>query len=329
MTHQGMKYTKEQAEVLALLVLMGCAIVVLAFLYLVKPNFEAVAASNKELKKIETEIEQLGKPTLDLAKAKKEMGSLMGIIEHGEGAIFPGLETNPPLTQICIQAAGKLKLKTELGAQTKDPLLEFKERGTDGTQVTSHYDEVRRTLDIPSVNFFTLCRFLSAVESANEGLRVTHLNFDNQKLDPQDQENGNVKAKVELSMLGIREGEGEPTDIDVSVSEELDVGQKRNPFGPPGKGPGPVEDPLRNIKDVLKGIKILGVWSDELLMDVPGMPSITVRRGETFVIGKTKLKYVSKVGDSHVFEAVDYGKRYTLITNWKGQVKTVTEEEVK
>jgi len=324
-----MKYTKEQAEMLALLVLMGCAVIVLTFLYLVKPNFAKAAQSKQELTKIEAEIATLHKATLELAKAKKEMETLTGKVERGEGAIFSGLETNPPLTQVCVQAATKLNLKPAFGAQITSPLLEFSDKGTDGSRVTRHYDEVLRTLDIQSADFFSLCRFLAGVENANEALRVTHLEFENLTLDPKDQEKGNVKAKIELSMLGIREAGGELPKIDVSGSEQFDVAQKRNPFGPAGGRLVAIQDPLKNIKDTLSGIRATAIWSDTLMMAVPGTGSITVMKGETFVVGQMKMEYVSVSADSLVFEAVDYGKRYKLIINSKGQVKSVTEEEVK
>jgi hypothetical protein len=317
------KYTKEQAEMLALLVLMGCAVVVLTFLYLVKPNFAAMSESKAELEKTEAEIAELSKAPVELAKAAKERDALTATIEKGEKAILAGLAIDPPLTQVCLEVANKLGLKPAFGVQSPNVLLEFKERATDGTQVTRHYGEVSRTLDIHSADFLALYRFLSGVEKANDGIRVTHLEIGNKALSPQDQEAGKVKAKVKLSMLGIREGERS------APPEVKDIGEfdERNPFAPaaaPGGG-GSSQDLVR----VLKGIRVTAIWSDRLMMEVPGSGSIEATKGKTFVVGKMKMRYVSGAGDTFVFETADLGKRYKLITNWRGQVKKVEEEETK
>jgi len=324
-----MKYTKEQAEMLALLVLMGCAVVVLSFLYLVKPNFAAVAQYKSELQKTESEIATLSNATVAVAKAQKELETLTATIQRGEKAVFSGLETDPPLSEICVRAATELNLKPAYGVQTSTALLEFAEPGHDGKPVTRHYDEVSRTLDIHSADFFTLSRFLSAMEKANEGLRVTHLEISNSALSPKEQDEGKVKAKLELGMLGIREGQRSPEPIDVSGHQDFDVAQKRNPFGPPGGSLAVAKDPLRGVKDVLSRVKVTGIWSDKLIIEIQGGGSVTLNTDETFVLAGITLRYVSGSAESFVFDAVDYGKRYKLTTNWKGQVRTVTEEEAK
>lgn len=324
-----MKYTKEQAEMLALLVLLGCAVVVLSFLYLVKPNFAKGAEYKRELNKTQVEMGKLDKAKVELAKARKESEGLGALIANGEKKVFSGLETAPPLTKTCVDAATTLKVKQALGAETMNPLLEFTERGQDGRRETRHYDEVQRTLDIESVNFLTLGRFLAAVENANEGLRVTQLELGNLSLESNDQEKGTVKAKIELSMLGIREAGEAPPAIDVSGSRLFDERGKRNPFGPAGGMTIPIDDPLKYVKTLLGAVKVTGVWGDELIMNIPDKGSLTVKKNRPFVLGGTKLKYLSGAADSYVFEAVDHGKRYKLNTNWSGQVKNITEEEVK
>ncbi len=320
-----MKYTKEQAEMLALLVLMGCAVVVLSFLYLVKPNFAAMTKSKAELTKTEAEIAKLSKARVDRAKGKQEMDTLMSVIGNGEGAIFSGLGADPPLYGVCVQAADNADLKPSpaFGVQTTTDLLEFTEKGTDGKEVTRHYVEVSQTLDVHSADFFSLCGFLSAVEKTSEGLRITHLEMDNQQLDQKEQEEGKVKVKVELGMLGIQEGE--PKAIVMGKPEEIEA---RNPFSPQEGGPvGPKVDELINA---LKQIRVTGILSDSLIMGVPGGGSVTARKGGTFALNGRTVKYVSGTADTFVFEATDTGKQYRLVTDWrKGQVKTVTEEEGK
>jgi hypothetical protein len=325
-----MSYTKEQAEMLALLVLMGCAVIVLSFLYLVKPNFATIAECKAELKKADAEIANLNKAKVTLARLQKERDSVVAAIRNGEGAVFAGLEVNPPLSDVCVRAANEVNLKPAYGAQTSKSLLEFRERAADGKEVARHYDDVQRTLDVHSSDFFTLCRFLSAVENANKGLRVTHLEIGNESLEQQEQEKGEVRSKIELSMLGIREGErtlGEV--IDVSGYKDFDVGQKRNPFGPAGGVSAISEDPGRRIKEILSRLKITGIWSDRLILEVAKDRSITVQQNQTFAVAGLKMVYVAGSADSFLFEAVDYGKRYKITTNWRGEVKTVTEEDEK
>jgi len=335
----GMKYTKEQAQVLALLVIMGCAVVVLSFLYLVKPNFEVAAESNNEMKRTETAIGKLSHAPVALAKAKNEIESLAATIERGEKAVFAGMELAFALSQICGQAGTALNLKPASGEPTTTELLEFSQRGSDGTQETKHYDEVSRTLDIGSVDFFSLCRFLGAIEEANQGLRVTGLQIESGSLDPQLQGEGKVSTSLELSLAGMREGEPpETSTMVVNISSDpFDVGERRNPFGLPGGLWDPEDDPLLRGKEALRRMKVKGIMAEWLLVEVPARTRsgqatsriLRLREGQTAVIGGTKMKYVQEAGDSFVFEATGHGVRFIVETNYKGEVTTIKEEEVK
>jgi hypothetical protein len=333
-----MRYTKEQAQMLALLVIMGCAVVVLSFLYLVKPNFAAAAKSRKELKKTEAEIGTLNHAPVALAKAKKEMESLTATVDQGEKAVFGGMELVSPLSQICVQAGTMANVRPAYGEQTTTQLLDFAERGDNpaGAGQTKHYDEVSRTLDIRSADFFALCRFLTAVEGANPGLRVTGLKMDSTTLDDQSQSQGKVNANLELSLMGVREGQApEPSGVVVDAAA-FDFGENRNPFGPPSGTAGPADNPLVRCKEALRRMKVHGVMADWLLIEVPGrtptgQPTtqrLKLTKGQTAVIGGTKMKYVQGSGDSFVFEATGEGVRFTVETNYKGEVTTIKEEEV-
>ncbi len=331
-----MKYTKQQAEMLALLVVMGCAVVVLAFLYLVKPNFATIAQCKNEMKKTEAEITNLSGARLALAKAKNELDELAKTIQLGEGAVFSGLGAGPPLYDVCVQAATELNLKPKYGEQTNSQLLEFAERGPDGTALQRHYDEVSRTIEMRAVDFLTFCRFLTAVEKANPGLGVAHLEIDAKTVDAQFQGQGKVDTIVELSMVGIREGENKPT-IDISGHKDFEVAGRRNPFGTPGGSIEGPEDPLPRLREALKRTRISGVWADFLSVEYSekgkaGQESprkAEMSKGEVALIAGAKMKYLGKSGESFVFEAVDHKIRFILETNWRGEVKTIKEEEAK
>ena len=329
-----MKYTKQQVEMLALLVIMGCAVVVLAFLYMVKPNFVAIAKCKKGLNKTESAMAKLNGAPAAMAKAKKEMDSLTDTIERGEKAVFSGLEAGPPLTSICVQAARALNPKPAYGEQTDRQLLEFAQRGTDGKPLTRHYDEVSRTLDVHGVNFFDLCRFLSAVESTNEGLRVAHLQIDTVTLEPEAQGRGKVSAKFELSLLGIREGK-QPEEIAVGGPEGFSPGSKRNPFGAPGVAMEPTVDPLVRLRETLKRLRVQGVWGNLLIVEMPVRTrtgdevteSLRMSKGETFVLAGVEVKYAGGTGETFVFEATKHAVRFVLETNFRGEVKRVIKQE--
>ncbi len=335
-----MKYTKEQAQMLALLVIMGCAVVVLLFLYLVKPNFAAAADSQKELQKTETEIGKLNHASVVLAKAKSEEESLTATIDRGEKAVFAGMELVSPLSQICVQAGTVLAVKPAYGEQTTEEVLEFSERDEQEGQVLRHYDEVSRTLDVRAVDFLTLCRFLGAVEGANEGLRVTGMKIESSKLEPQVQSQGKVNANLELSLVGVREGT--PPDSSALLVNPAEAGldmaatSARNPFGPPGGLWVPPEDPLVGCRETLRRMKLQGVMGDWLLVEAPAMATggqpaaqnLRLKKGQTLVIGNVKMKYVEAAGDSFIFEATGHGVRFVAETNYKGEVTTIKEEEV-
>lgn len=330
-----MKYTKEQAEMLALLVIMGCALMVLSFLYLVKPKFTTIAQCKKEMNKAEAEMSKLSNAPMARTKAKMEMDDLTGVIDRGEKAVFSGLGKGPPLSEVCVQAATALGLKPAYGEQTNKQLLEFTDRGPDGKPVTKHYDEVVRTLDVRGVDFYAFCRFLSAVEGANEGLTVTQIEMDAGLSAPQAQGRGTVNAKFEVSMVGIREGEHNPETIDISGHKNFNVGERRNPFGSAAKLEVVVEDPLRRVREVLGKVKIRGVWADSLLVEFTEKGktgqdvtrSVETKKGETAVIGGVKVKYLQGAGDSFVFEATEHAVRFVLERNSKGEVRAVKQEE--
>lgn len=335
-----MKYTKEQAEMLALLVLMGCAIIVLSFLYLVKPNFTRLALSRKELKKTEAAIGKLSPAPVMLAKAKKETEELTATVEQGEKAIFTGTETGSPLSKLCVQAATVLNLKPAYGEQSNKQLLEFSERATDGSQTTKHYDEVSRAMDVRAASFVDLCRFLGAMEHANAGVRVSDLKVDSLTLDSQSQSQGKVNANIEVTLLGIREprqGGGEQAVVAALSPDVFDVGEKRNPFGPPGGSWESAKDPLEAVREMLKKTKVTGISGASLLIEVPAksasgqdtVRSLSVQKGQTFALGQAKVKYVEEAGDRFVFEVMEQKVRFTIETNYRGVVTTLKEEEVK
>jgi hypothetical protein len=343
--HAGMKYTKEQAEMLALLVVMGCALIVLSFLYLVKPNFVAMAHSRRQVKKTESDIGKLSHAPVSLAKAKQEEAELKEVIQRGETSIFSGTETGSPLSEILVQAATALNLKPAYGEQSNRQLLEFSERAADGSQATRHYDEVFRTMDIRAATFFDFSRFLGALEHANKGVRVSGLKIDSQSLDPESREQGKVNATIEVTLLGFREeraADSEPGPergaVVASVSPEVfQVGDKRNPFGPPGGMWEPTTDPLLAIREMLKNTKVNGVIAEWLLLDVPARTpgglatsrSLRLQKGQLFALGQAKMKYVEQAGDRFVFEAIDEGVRFTVETNFRGVVTTLKEEDAK
>lgn len=338
-----MRYTKEQAEMLALLVVMGCAIIVLSFLYLVKPNFAAMAQSKAQLRKTESALETLSHAPLVLAKAKQEEDELNATIEQGEQAIFSGTETGSPLSEILVQAATALNLKPAYGEQSNRQLLEFTERAEDGSEVTRHYDEVSRTMDIRAATFFDFGGFLGAMEHANRGLRVSGLRIDSQALTPESRDQGKVNATIEVTLLGIREeipgvGEQDRGAVVAAVAPDgFSIGDMRNPFGPPGGLWEPTADPLSAVREMLKKTKINGTIGEWLLVDFPmrspsGLEtsrSLRLQEGQTFSLGQAKMKYVEQAGDRFVFEAIEEGVRFTLETNYRGVVTTLKEEEVK
>jgi len=338
-----MRYTKEQAEMLALLVLMGCAIIVLSFLYLVKPNFTRLALSRKELTKTEAAIGKLSPAPVMLAKAKKETEELTATVEQGEKAVFTGIETGSPLSELCVQAATALNLKPAYGEQSNKRLLEFPERAADGSQATKHYDEVSRSMDIRAASFFDFCRFLGAMEHANPGVRVSGLKVDSLTLEPQSQAQGKANANIEVTLLGIREprqGGGDPAagGVVAALSPDVfDVGDKRNPFGPPGGSWESTKDPLAAVREMLKKTKVTGISGASLLIEVPAksasgqdtVRSLSVQKGQTFALGQAKVKYVEEAGDRFVFEVTEQKVRFTIETNYRGVVTTLKEEEVK
>jgi hypothetical protein len=333
-----MKYTKEQAEMLALLVLMGCAIIVLSFLYLVKPNFTRLALSRKELKKTEAAIGKLSPAPVMLAKAKKEAEELTATVDAGQKSVFAGIETGSPLSELCVQAATALNLKPAYGEQSNKRLLEFSERAADGSQATKHYDEVSRSMDIRAASFFDFCRFLGAMEHANPGVRVSDLKVDSLTLDPQSQAQGKANANIEVTLLGIREqGTGDGSVVAALSPDVFDVGDKRNPFGPPGGSWESTKDPLAAVREMLKKTKVTGISGASLLIEVPAksasgqdtVRSLSVQKGQTFALGQAKVKYVEEAGDRFVFEVTEQKVRFTIETNYRGVVTTLKEEELK
>jgi len=328
-----MKYTKEQAEMLALIVLMGCAVLVLSFLYLVKPNFDTIAQKGRKLKETEEKSYKLRTMVRALGEANKDREMLSEIISRGEDAVSRGVGTIArPLFTVLLDVVDKVDLKYDWAepGREKPPLVTYTVRGEDGME-RLHYEEEVRVLHFDSaVDFRAFWRFVRAVENANAGLRVTRLEINNEKVTTtEERDAGKVTGSVDVTMLGIREGV--PKHIDVKAPSEF---EGRNPFGP---AEGATVDVKKDeIMAVLKRIKVRGISPDRLMMEVPvsgsttKSRSTTVRIGRTFVAQGWRMKYVLRraADSSLVFEAVDDGKRYRVFTNHLGQVRKVIEINV-
>jgi hypothetical protein len=172
---------------------------------------------------------------------------------------------------------------------------------------------------------------------------VSDLKVDSLTLDSQSQSQGKVNANIEVTLLGIREPRqsgGDPADGGVVAAlspDVFDVGEKRNPFGPPGGSWESAKDPLEAVREMLKKTKVTGISGASLLIEVPAksasgqdtVRSLSVQKGQTFALGQAKVKYVEEAGDRFVFEVTEQKVRFTIETNYRGVVTTLKEEEVK
>lgn len=333
-----MRLSKEQAEMLAVAVLAGCALIIVSFIYLVKPEWAAAAKAKSDLSKMEEDIAKVSRAHKNLANAAKEKRNLIETIEQGEKTVFAGLEAGFPLNQIFAKAAALVGVKPAYAEQTTRELLSFSEKTPGGTQTTRHYDEVSRMLEMRSVDFFSLCDFLGAVEQANEGLRVSGLRIEAASVEPSLKSQGTVNANVELTLLGIRQGEPPDTStLVVRVPENPDVAGTRNPFGPRQERRQAVHDPLASGRAALKKIKVNAIIGEWLLLEVPAKTpteqkqteQLNLKKGQTAVIGELQLKYLGTLGDSLVFVAVAHDVRFMIEADHKGEVTTIREEAMK
>ncbi len=332
-----MKYTKEQAEMLTLLVLAGLVLLILSFVYLVKPPLAVVAESRGKLKKMEKEIAGLSEAYGKLGKAQREKKSLTETIEHGEKTVFAGMETGFVLSQICVKAASLAEVTPAYLDRNVEETLQFSEKTGDGTETTRHYDTVSRMLTMSSVDFFSLCDFLGAVEQANEGLRVSGLRIESTSGDSGvESQEETVTANVNLSLLGIREGQPpDASSLVVNVPGRPDVASMRNPFGPAQERRQAPEDPMARAREVLQKMKMTGTIGEWLLLEFPagtstveqGIERVSLRRGQTTLIGGVSMRYVGTLGDKFVFDAIAHDVRFTLEADHKGEVTTVKEEK--
>lgn len=333
-----MRVSKEQAETLALVTLAGIAAVVLSFVFLVKPQWEAAATSRSKLAAMEEEIAKLGGARKSLTRADREKKSLIETIEKGEKILFRGLEAGAPLTDIFSKAAALVGVKPAYLDQNTTELLAFSEKTADGAKTTRHYDEVSRMLSMSSVDFFTLCDFLAAVEGVNEGVQIKGLRIESTSKDSSNRSAGTVTAEVVLALVGMREGE--PTDTStlvITVPENPQLAETRNPFGPRQERRQAVYDPLASGRGALKKIKVNAIIGEWLLLEVPAKTPtgeeqserLNLKKGQTAVIGGLQLKYIGTLGDNIVFVAVAHDVRFILEADHKGDVIAIREEAMK
>ena len=238
------KYNKQQSEMILLIALIGVAMLVISYIFFIKPCKVAGATWKAESGKLQTEIDTELPDARKLRELKSEQAALNEEIARYEQGMFQGLSSSR-LIPFFTDVAADFSFPTEPGyGYEKSDDLPF-----------GGYSEVYSDINIRSYDYLELLKFLSTLESANPGLRIYKITLNN--TDPEGK-TGLVNCSFQLRLLGFKHETDVGQQWKPIMTAKLDPGGYRNPFGPATARK--KANPRAQFLDSLKNLTITSKW---------------------------------------------------------------------
>ncbi len=316
-----MKYSKEQLELMVLMGLMILGVFVVCFVLFIKPNFTAIGANKADIEKVKSAIDKERKIIKLCSADSHRAEELRKQMEERENMLFHGLRVGR-LTEFfdTIRKKEKFYIKYKIGLEKTKEVYQDK------------YYELFNEFTVLSCNYHLFGKFISALETANPGIRIAELEIS--KTDSDTGQEGLVDAKFELRLVGFKEeNPGEQDEWTHQSKIEFNIGVKRNPFEPPGLGL--LYDPGERFKRELASLVVTGTLRNALLIKEKRSEDTSaevVAKGgiirqlseEVRLIDFSGYDYlrVERVRDGKIFKMVlvNIGER-------RGEVKEIIEEK--
>ncbi len=302
--------SKQQAQTIMLLVLVGLIIAVGSYMSMIKPNLGRAGQYDNQLKKSEKELAEqrrLIKQNLDTVR---RAGAIETRIAELEAQLRHGL------------FAGRLTAYFEELRRTHGFDFRFQHESEHiEPLLAGRYHELSNQFTVPACDFYELVRFIQVLETSNPGMRLG--DFEVRAHDPNEPD-GLVDAQIELRLIGIKDGRDEPWE---NTAESAFNPERRNPFSPPGAAG---IDPSASLQERLAAICFHGTIGRGALLK-PGADDAAelVEPGSHLPFIKDKVRLVKFSNRmllvQHEATQTHYRVLFYTSGDKTGQVETIEE----
>jgi len=233
--------SKEQKEVITLIFILTAIVVSACIMLVIMPKLKDVAGMKKSLKQVNIDIDKERTHSKQLLELSEKKDELIASIEANETGLFGGIMVGD-LSKV---------VNTIVRSDFRDVRLNSL---GDNAEVLpgGSYNELVNELTIKDCDFHEAIRFISTLENANPGIRISNIEINDGH--SRVEELGKVTVGLEVRMVGLHDGEGIELDWVPQSNAGYQPGDIRNPFGPSGMKA--VVDPEQAFKDKAYSIKI-------------------------------------------------------------------------
>lgn len=306
-------YNKQQSEMIMFLGVIGMALLIISYLFFIKPCFAARAKLEQESQRIQTEIDTVIEEADKLRLRLKQQQELEEHIAQMESRLFTGLG-NSRLVQffktIADQEEFDFPINPGYGLERQQ------------TAPVDDYLEVFSTITIKSYDYLKLMIFIKALEQSNSGVRISSLTL--RKSESEDE--GLVDCDFQFRLMGFTDESDPPVGWKPTIQSGFVPEGLRNPFGVPGATTITVvtADPDLRFHNAVQNIVVTFRWK--------GYGIVFTRKGskkhtdwllnESIKLGGVPVKLlnfsVDLASDYLIIERQDSKERYKLVTKDNG-----------
>ena len=233
--------SKEQKEVITLIFILTAIVVSACIMLVIRPKLKEVAGIKNSLKQINIDIDKERTHSKQLLDLSEKKDGLIASIEANEAGLFGGIMVGD-LSKV---------VNTIVRSDFQDVRLNSL---GDNAEVLpgGSYNALVNELTLNGCDFHEVVRFISTLENANPGIRISNIEIDGGYT--RAEELGKVTVGLEVRMVGLHDGEGIELDWAPKSNGGYKPGDIRNPFGPSGMKA--VVDPEQAFKDNAYNIKV-------------------------------------------------------------------------
>lgn len=291
--------------------LIALVLVIVSYLFFLKPSFATMDHSKKELVKIKEEIDKENADARKLRVLRNEQKQHQKHISELKQGLFHGLRHNR-----------LIPFFTEIAAQYDFPVKPTYSYEKHEEVPTEECIEVHTRIQIPAYDYLKLGRFLKALECSNSGIRISNMTLNRVSSTAP---NGMVDADFELQLLGFNEDSDPPRKWTAQIPEDSSIFDGRNPFGPPG--PKKIANPEQRFIYAMKNLRINSKWKGNGLIVKNGISGREYEwmLDEYISLGGKKVKLikfsVDLPKDYIIIERKDNNTSYRLTTEKENVLK--------
>jgi len=313
------KYNKQQSEMIVFLGITALVLIVISYLFFIKPSFATANRCKGEMTKIEKEMTEEEKDVPKLKNLIAEQKKLTRHITEQEKNLLHGLSNNrliPFFTAVVSQYDFPIEPSYQYEKSEDVPL--------------SDCIEVFSRINIRSYDYLELGQFINALESSNPGIRISEMTL--ARTVDSTGPSGLVDAEFELRLLGFRQQSEQNEKWEPKPLVVFNAEGGRNPFCL--FSPKVIADPEKRFLDELRRIEITLRWKEYgiVIKQPRDGKSVDWMLGESITLGEKKVVLkdfsVDLPQNYIIIERKDSNTSYRLATK-NGKVRRIEPKELK